>query len=231
LNNKYYTIFFASDENQYSRSFRLSKKGLIVFLFFGIALLIVSISSIIFFINKDLYPFSSKILEKDRVLLHSIINDLEYFNELDSLSTYEVYLRSFYSYHNIKIPNSPPVEGYVSRGLQLNNNHLGIDIAAKKYDEVKAPADGRVIFCGTDEALGKTIILSHFGGFTTLYGHNDTLLVKQGDEVLLNQVISLVGETGNSQGPHLHFEVWKNNKIIDPREIVSIYKEKDVSIR
>ena len=230
MDNKYYTIFFASDENQYSRSFRFSKKGLIV-LFFGIMSLIFSVLGILVLLVKDPYFLSSKKLEKDRLLLQNIISDFEYMNELDTSKTYEAFIKNFYSYNNKKSPNSPPVNGYVTRGIQLENNHLGIDIAAKKHDKVKAPAKGRVIFCGIDDVLGKTIILSHPGGFTTVFGHNDTILVEQGDEVLLNQVISLVGETGVSQGPHLHFEVWKNNQILDPREIISIYKEKDVSIR
>ena len=55
-------------------------------------------------------------------------------------------------------------------------------------------------------------------------------LVHSGEKVSKNQVISYVGETGNSKGPHLHYEIWKNNQILDPREIVLEYKKKDVSI-
>ena len=52
-----------------------------------------------------------------------------------------------------------------------------------------------------------------------------------GEELQKGQVVARVGETGKSQGPHLHFEIWKNNQVLDPREIIPIYKEKDVSIR
>ncbi len=202
-----------------------------LFLFFVIVGLIFSIYITLFIIIKSPYISNTKTLEKDRLLLQNIINDFEYMNSLDSSKTYENFVKTFYSYNDKKSPDKPPVDGYVTRGVQFENNHLGIDIAAKKYDKVKAPARGRVIFCGLDDILGRTVILSHPSGFTTIYGHNDTILVKQGDEVLLNQVISLVGESGVCQGPHLHFEVWKNNQILDPREIISIYKEKDVSIR
>ena len=155
---------------------------------------------------------------------------MEYSKDFDTLNTYEIFLTGFYSSHKMGYPNVAPVEGYVTRGLQHENNHMGIDIAAKNLDEVRVPGDGKVVFCGKSEDLGNTIIVNHPGGFITLYGHNDTILVQSGDEVIKNQVISLVGETGKSQGPHLHFEIWKNNQVLDPREIIPEYKEKDVSI-
>ena len=55
--------------------------------------------------------------------------------------------------------------------------------------------------------------------------------INAGEELQKGQVVARVGETGKSQGPHLHFEIWKNNQVLDPREIIPIYKEKDVSIR
>jgi murein DD-endopeptidase MepM/ murein hydrolase activator NlpD len=128
-------------------------------------------------------------------------------------------------------PNLAPVDGYVTRGLQLENNHMGIDIAAKNQDAVRAPADGKVVFSGNSEDLGNTIIINHPGGFITVYGHNDSVFVKSGDDVRKKQVIARIGETGKSQGPHLHFEIWKNNQVLDPREIIPEYKGKDVSIR
>ena len=64
-----------------------------------------------------------------------------------------------------------------------------------------------------------------------LYAHNDSNLVLSGTVIEKGQIIARVGETGNSQGPHLHFEIWKNNQILDPREIIREYKKKDVSIR
>ena len=102
---------------------------------------------------------------------------------------------------------------------------------AKKYDVVRAPAGCKVVFCGISEDLGNTIIVNHPGGFITLYGHNDTIIVQSGDDVIKNQILSRVGESGKSEGPNLHFEIWKNNQVIDPREIIPEYKEKDVSIR
>ena len=131
----------------------------------------------------------------------------------------------------MEYPDRPPVEGFVTRRLQLENNHLGIDIATKYQNDVRVPVAGRVVYSGISDDLGKTIIVSHPGGFVTVYGHNDTIMVNSGDALQKNQIISRVGETGKSQGPHLHFEIWKNNQILDPLEIIPEYKEKDVSIR
>ena len=108
---------------------------------------------------------------------------------------------------------------------------MGIDIAAKYQDDIKSPADGRVVFSGKGGDLGNTIIINHPGGFVTVFGHNDTNLVVAGENIIRNQIIAKVGETGKSQGPHLHFEIWKNNQVLDPRGIIPSYKEKDVSIR
>ena len=171
----------------------------------------------------------NKMREVD-LLLNNIINDLDYSMKIDSSSNYEEFITKFYDEHGLEFPDIAPVEGYVTRGLQLENNHLGIDIAAKYREKVYSPSDGRVLYAGESDVFGKTIIITHSGGFITIFGHNDTMLVKPGELVKKKQLISHVGETGNSEGPHLHYEVWKNNKVLDPREIVPEYKRKDVSI-
>tara|TARA_B100000945_G_C20335128_1_gene574457 strand:+ start:307 stop:900 length:594 start_codon:yes stop_codon:yes gene_type:complete len=175
----------------------------------------------------------SKEINKSReggLLLNNIINDLGYSMEIDSSFNYEQFIIKFYSKHSLEFPDIAPVDGYVTRGLQLESNHLGIDIATKYKEEVYCPSDGRVLYAGGSDVFGKTIIITHPGGFITIFGHNDTMFVKPGELVEKKQLISLVGETGNSEGPHLHYEVWKNNKVLDPREIVPEYKRKDVSI-
>ncbi len=125
----------------------------------------------------------------------------------------------------------PPVSGYVTQGLDLKNNfmHTGIDIAAKKGEKILSPADGLVIFSGESTDLGKTIIISHSNNLFSLYGHNDKNIVKARTVVKQGDVIGYVGETGNTDGPHLHFELWKNSEILDPRDYLNIYKKKDIS--
>ena len=181
--------------------------------------------------NRDSLTSELRSLQKDKMLLKNIINDLDLSTAIDSSNTYENFIFEFYSSHKMEYPDIPPVDGYVTRGLQLENNHLGIDIATKNQNDVRVPVAGRVLYSGISDDLGKTIIISHSGGFVTVYGHNDTIMVNSGDALQKNQIISQVGETGKSQGPHLHFEIWKNNQVLDPREIIPEYKEKDVSIR
>ena len=231
MKKKYYTVFFASNRNQYSRSFQISKKETIFLALFGIILIVLAVVGGLHITNREPLTRELRNLQKDQMLLKNIINDLDLSMNLDSSNTYENFISRFYSSHNMEYPNLPPVDGYVTRGLQLENNHLGIDIATKNQNDVRVPVTGRVVYSGISDDLGKTIIVSHPGGFVTVYGHNDTIMVNSGDILQKNQIISRVGETGKSQGPHLHFEIWKNNQVLDPREIIPEYKEKDVSIR
>jgi len=230
LKKKYYTVFFASDRNQYSQSVQVSRNGVLLLLLLGVIIVALAVIGGLRLVNRD--PLIRKInnLRKDYLLLNNIVSDLNYSMELDSTVNYEHFVSKFYAQHNMEYPDLAPVDGYVTRGVQLEKNHLGIDIAAKQKDKVRAPANGRVIYAGESDIFGKTIIINHPGGFVTVFGHNDTILVQSGEKIKKNQIISRVGETGISQGPHLHYEIWKNNQVLDPREIIPEYKKKDVSI-
>ena len=94
--------------------------------------------------------------------------------------------------------------------------HLGVDIAAPTGSPVKAPADGKVLFAGYKGGYGLTVILDHGGELTTLFGHNSRLFVSEGDVVKRGQEISLVGTTGHSTGPHVHYEVRIEGQAVNP---------------
>ena len=200
-------------------------------MFFGISLFGLAVIGTLRIINKEPLTRELNDLRADRLLLKQIVSDLHASGIIDSTKAYEHFVYEFYNSHKMSFPDLAPVMGYVTRGVHMGNNHLGIDIAAKYKDDIYAPADGRIIFSGVSDDLGNTIIMSHDGGFITVYGHNATNLVNTGDSIHKGQVISQVGDTGKSKGPHLHFEIWKNNQVLDPREIIKKYKEKDVSIR
>ncbi len=112
-----------------------------------------------------------------------------------------------------------PVEGKISNPFEDNERerHQGIDIAAPRGTPIKASHSGKVIYSGnTIRGYGNLIILSHSEGYVTVYAHNQVNLVEEGIWVEKGQVIGKVGKTGRASGPHLHFEIRRNNRAIDP---------------
>ena len=95
--------------------------------------------------------------------------------------------------------------------------HTGIDIGAPVSTPIRAAGGGRVTYAGFRSAYGYTVEIEHGHGLSTRYGHASRLLVRRGDVVLPQQAIALVGSTGRSTGPHLHFEVLRNHVPVEPR--------------
>lgn len=112
--------------------------------------------------------------------------------------------------------------GYVTRGLTGSGSgpHPGIDIAVPQNSYIRASGAGIVKVAGEDKVYGRYIIIDHGGGLETLYGHASRLLVSQGTKVKRLQMIALSGSTGQSTAPHLHFEIRKGGKPIDPYQYV-----------
>ncbi len=94
--------------------------------------------------------------------------------------------------------------------------HGGVDFAAKEGTEIYSVAAGVVTRADKNAGYGNLVEINHGAGFTTRYAHNKENLVKVGDVVKKGQVIALVGSTGRSTGPHVHFEVYKNGRAVDP---------------
>lgn len=99
--------------------------------------------------------------------------------------------------------------------------HTGLDIVGKEGVEIYAPADGVVVFAGELTVRGKATMIDHGWGVYTGYYHQKDLYVQAGDRVQAGQRIGLIGSTGRSQGPHLHFEVWVNGVQVDPLDWLS----------
>lgn len=99
--------------------------------------------------------------------------------------------------------------------------HHGIDFAGKMGSEVIAVASGIVIKSEKAPGYGNLIEIRHTGGYTSRYAHNQKNLVSVGDMVEKGQQIALLGSTGRSNGPHVHFEVKKDGRTVDPRRIVT----------
>lgn len=98
----------------------------------------------------------------------------------------------------------------------ITKMHTGIDISAHPGTPIKAAAGGEVVFAGWWGGYGNVVIIDHGGGISTLYGHCSAIYVRKGQSVSQGEVIAAVGSTGLATGPHLHFEVRKNGKPVDP---------------
>jgi murein DD-endopeptidase MepM/ murein hydrolase activator NlpD len=98
--------------------------------------------------------------------------------------------------------------------------HRGIDFAGKYGNEVIAVSDGVVSWSGDRYGFGNLVEIKHGNGYVTRYAHNQELNVAVGDQVQQGETIALMGSTGRSTGPHVHFEVWHNGKAVDPAKYV-----------
>ena len=124
------------------------------------------------------------------------------------------------------VPSHWPVDvpGYVTRGQvrpgDQSETHPGIDIAVAVGTQIRASGGGTVMMAGTDSAYGLFVLLRHPGGYESMYGHASRILVREGEQVMAGQVIALSGNTGRSTAPHLHFEIRREGRSVDPLTLV-----------
>ncbi|MDH3637331.1 MAG: M23 family metallopeptidase [Gammaproteobacteria bacterium] len=126
-----------------------------------------------------------------------------------------------------RFPDGWPVNGgWVSSTYGYRNDpfsgrrafHGGVDIAGRAGAPIESVASGVVTHAGMKPGYGITVEVNHGGGYTTRYAHTVAKLVEVGDRVEKGQVIALMGSSGRSTGPHLHFEVLKNDRTVNPRK-------------
>jgi len=123
----------------------------------------------------------------------------------------------------------PVKHGYVSSGYGWRTDpingkralHNGLDFAGKAGSEVVAAASGVVTFTGRDAGYGNVVEVSHGDNYVTRYAHNKQNLVKPGDIVRKGDTIALMGSSGRSTGSHVHYEVYKNGRSVDPSSYVA----------
>jgi len=121
-------------------------------------------------------------------------------------------------------PSIMPVQGWFSDGFGWRNDprtgerqfHRGVDIVADRGTPILAPADGLIVRATRAPDYGKMIDLSHGFGYVTRYGHLSEILVRPGQAVRRGDVIGRVGSTGRSTGPHLHYEVFRDGRRVNP---------------
>ncbi len=126
-------------------------------------------------------------------------------------------------------PSIWPTRGWFMRGFGMQNDpftgypqmHRGVDISNAVGTPIVATAIGRVVRVGFDPGgLGNLVTVDHGFGYVTRYGHLSKILVKNGQAVTRGQIIGLMGSTGYSTGSHIHYEVYRNGKALNPREFM-----------
>lgn len=108
---------------------------------------------------------------------------------------------------------------FTNRGREM---HSGIDIKGRIGDRVKTTATGRVTFAGYEGQYGYVVKIKHANNYETRYAHLTKPLVKKGQRVAAGDVIGLLGNTGRSTGPHLHYEILKNNRKVNPEKYFTL---------
>tara|TARA_B110000444_G_C18784665_1_gene569255 strand:- start:349 stop:1134 length:786 start_codon:yes stop_codon:yes gene_type:complete len=257
---KNYTLLIIPDDDRETNSIRFSSRSIKLLIFFAILLFIITISVFINFIpdSKAFYDLENKyqilisersevanlrvrlmrISKMDQYIRRSLGTELdlkEKINFSDSLLLNETTDNLSFPFSE-NIPNIIPTDGFISQShynedSYTSNNHAGIDVVSKLGEPIVSSAKGLVVFSGWTYELGNLIIIYHGDDYFTLYGHNQINLKNQLEEVAGGDLIGLVGSTGISTGPHLHFEIWKNGTSIDPLKLFPSYKNYKMSFK
>jgi murein DD-endopeptidase MepM/ murein hydrolase activator NlpD len=180
---------------------------------------------------KRLFHFGTKekILENVETPNQGSI-DMENFREeikktietVDEIRDYLRHQRNLY----FATPKFFPVEGNITSHFGMREHpinggeefHKGIDISAPYGTPIRAVADGIVSFSGGSGIKGNLVAIEHGCGFTTFYAHNRVNIVRVGEKLRRGEIIAYVGSTGNATGPHVHYEVWKDGKPVNPQK-------------
>jgi murein DD-endopeptidase MepM/ murein hydrolase activator NlpD len=162
-------------------------------------------------------------------LMHQTLNNLNSRISIQKLQNTELYslLESRKSIF-LGTPSLAPAEGWVSsrfgyRVSPFTSNkefHSGLDIASRVGTEILSTAEGVVTSVGKSDGLGLSVIINHGYGFKTVYGHLSQSLVKDGQAVKRGQNIALMGNSGRSTGPHLHYQVYLNGVPVNPERYI-----------
>ena len=181
------------------------------------------------FKTLKLNPDNINLKEIDSILTQKLDtnNETELINSVTSRFQFLENLKDAIVY----LPLKPPMQYYYVSSpygfrthpkTKIRQMHKGIDMAGTWQEEVRASANGTVIFSGRNGSFGKTIKIRHKHGITTLYGHLHKILVKKGEIVEEGQIIGKMGATGRAVGAHLHYEIMVYKKHINPYNFISI---------
>ncbi len=255
--SKKFTLLVIPDDDSSTKSYSINKNTLKYFILSLVLILIIlSINLVKLVPSVANYSDLNKrynILAQERIEVLELSRELKRINQMDKFvrnslgaelnfsdrpeildSVLMLMPDDNYISFSDNIPSIAPIQGYVSQRMGnkfsiAQQKHGGIDIVAKEGAPIKASASGMVVFSGWTYEMGNLIIIHHGDGYFTHYGHNQINLKSKLDLVKKGEVIGLVGNTGISTGPHLHFEIWKNKQSIDPLIYFPEYDKTDLT--
>ena len=255
--NKKFTLLLIPDDESGTKSYSISK-NLLRFIFIIMVIILIGLITLIIksvpsinnyaMLNKkynklaqermkviELSEGLKRIKQMNQFVRNSLGAEFNFSQDPEMMDSVLMLIPddNFISFSD-NIPSFAPIEGFISQRMEnkfsmAENLHDGIDIVAKEGTPIKASASGLVIFSGWTYEMGNQIILYHGDGYFTHYGHNQQNLKYQLDIVKRGEVIGLVGNSGISSGPHLHFEIWKDKKSIDPLLYFPEFKKTDLT--
>ena len=233
MKNKHYNIFFSSERDGSGKSFRLSQIAM-MFLMISFSAMII-FASIGFLKVAGFHSISYELdqLREYKYITSNLLVESGLKESTISSQDLEKIIIDYIILNNMIYPSDAPVEGYVTKGIDKKNDkviHAGINIASKINDEIKSPLEGVIVSADENSESGSMVIIHHKNNFFTVYKNLDKVLVSPRDLIFKDQVIGISANSDNDCS-HLHFEIWKDNQVIDPRKLISDYKDKDVSIR
>ena len=233
MNKNRFSIIIINEKTKFNFSISLSHISVKLISLFSVLIGIYIIFAFIQSYNKQTEKEQLAYIYNQQNNLMNIIKYLKKENLINDSIIYEYNLDNTIDNYNTLLPVSKPVDGIITKGIIANKKtpHNGIDIAAPFKSRIKAIQAGIVILSDKLPSLGNTIIIAHPNNYFSLYAHMHQRLVHTRDIIKNNDIIGLVGEAKKGDGPHLHFEIWHNNLIIDPRNLIEEYKLNDVSIK
>jgi murein DD-endopeptidase MepM/ murein hydrolase activator NlpD len=174
--------------------------------------------------NLPTYSFSGSRDESSEAFLEAIIATQDGFSEiLEAFEKEQDRLSNIPSINPVYSPDAWVSSAYGYRSDPISGGkkfHDGMDVVAPRRTPIIATADGVVKFAGWRAGLGRMVEIKHGYGYSTVFGHNEKLSVKKGDRVKRGDVVALLGSTGRSTGPHLHYEIRRNGKTKNPYKYV-----------
>jgi len=225
---KFYEIIILSDRGTIKK-FKITRLSLNLMKFLLIlVVLVLIINFVVFLLNLNTLKILKENMELKSKLaeLKKVENEINEFRKvkkslylalgIDKIPKDSILYQSNNPdlIEQIDTPIGLPASGIITQ--EHTNEHIGVDIALNKNSFVYSTAIGKVEKIDTNEQFGIHIWILHNKNYKTLYAHLSKVMVNIGDSVKRGQVIGFSGSSGHSTGPHLHYEVWKENKPIDP---------------